>query len=58
MPYPENLDHHFVVDTTRCDFYAMDCYRILAEDKMAQMLADEVIVASTNVDGTERAPMQ
>ena len=33
MPYPENLDHHFVVDPTKFDFYAMDCYRHLAEDK-------------------------
>ena len=43
MPYPENLDHHFVVDPTKFDFYAMDCYRQLAEDRMAETLADEVI---------------
>jgi len=35
MPYPENIGHHFVVDPTKFDFYAMDCYRQLAEDKMA-----------------------
>ena len=58
MPYPENLDHHFVVDPTKFDFYAMDCYRMLAEDKMAETLADEVIGASTDFDGTERAPMR
>jgi hypothetical protein len=58
MPYPENLDHHFVVDPTKFDFYAMDCYRMLAEDKMAETLADEVIQASTDFDGTERAPMR
>jgi hypothetical protein len=58
MPYPENLDHHFVVDPTKFDFYAMDCYRMLAEDKMAETLADEVIRASTDFDGTERAPMR
>ena len=58
MPYPENLDHHFVVDPTKFDFYAMDCYRMLAEDKMAENLADEVIRASTDFDGTERAPMR
>ena len=58
MPYPENLDHHFVVDPTKFDFYAMDCYRQLAEDKMAENLADEVIRASTDFDGTERAPMR
>jgi hypothetical protein len=46
MPYPDNLDHHFVVDPTKFDFYSMDCYRHLAE----------VIQASTDFDGTERAP--
>src|ERR1700755_3004128 len=25
MPYPDNLDHHFVVDPTKYDFYMMDC---------------------------------
>jgi hypothetical protein len=34
MPYPENLDHHFVVDPTKCDFYAMDCYRMLADTRL------------------------
>ncbi len=56
--YPENLDHHFVVDPTKFDFYAMDCYRQLAEDKMAETLAEEVIRKSTDFDGTERAPMR
>lgn len=25
LPYPENLDHHFVVDPMKFDYYAMDC---------------------------------
>jgi tetratricopeptide (TPR) repeat protein len=58
MPYPDNLDHHFVVDPTKFDFYAMDCYRHLADDRLAQTLASEVIQASTDFDGTERAPMR
>ena len=58
MPYPENLDHHFVVDPTKFDFYAMDCYRHLGEDRMAETLADEVIRSSTDFDGSERAPMR
>ena len=33
MPYPENIGHHFVVDPTKFDFYAMDCYRQLAETR-------------------------
>jgi hypothetical protein len=58
MPYPENLDHHFVVDPTKFDFYAMDCYRMLADDKMAENLANEVVQASTDFDGKERAPIR
>ncbi len=58
MPYPENLDHHFVVDPTKFDFYAMDCYRMLADDKMAENLASEVIQNSTDFDGRERAPVR
>jgi hypothetical protein len=58
MPYPENLDHHFVVDPAKYDFYAMDCYRILGEDRMAKNLAQEVIRAGTSYDGAERSPMR
>jgi tetratricopeptide (TPR) repeat protein len=58
LPHPANLDHHFVVDPTKFDFYAMDCYRKLGEDRLAVTLADEVIQASTDHDGTERAPMR
>ena len=37
----------------------MDCYRHLAEDRLAEdRLASEVIQASTDFDGTERAPMR
>jgi hypothetical protein len=32
-------DHHFVVDPSKFDFYVMDCYRILREDKLAQTYA-------------------
>ena len=58
LPYPDNLDNHFVVDPTKFDFYAMDCYRMLTEDKLAKNLANEVIQAATDFDGTERAPMR
>nr|WP_257018921.1 XRE family transcriptional regulator [Streptomyces sp. TLI_235] len=58
MPYPENLDNHFVVDPAKYDFYAMDCYRMLGENKLATALAEEVIRASTDYDGTERSPMR
>jgi hypothetical protein len=58
LPYPDNLDNHFVVDPAKFDFYAMDCYRVLGEDRLAQTLAEEVIRASTDFDGTERSPMR
>ena len=47
-----------MVDPTKYDFYAMDCYRTLADNQMAENLADEVIQASTDFDGKERAPMR
>jgi len=47
-----------VVDPTKFDYYAMDCYRTLGVNAMAETLADEVIQASTDFDGRERAPMR
>ncbi|MFE7665999.1 XRE family transcriptional regulator [Streptomyces celluloflavus] len=58
MPHPENLDNHFVVDPAKFDFYAMDCYRLVGEDKLAGTLAAEVLRAGTDFDGTERKPMR
>lgn len=58
MPYPDNLDHHFVVDPAKFDFYAMDCYRLVREDRMARSLAEEVLRAGTDFDGSERLPMR
>lgn len=57
-PYPDNLDNHFVVDPAKYDFYAMDAYRMLGENKLARNLAEEVIRAGTDYDGTERSPMR
>jgi transcriptional regulator with XRE-family HTH domain len=58
MDYPENLDHHFVVDPAKFDYYSMDCYRILGEDKRAETLAGEVIRVGTNYLGEELNPMR
>lgn len=58
LPYPEDLDHHFVVDPAKFDFYAMDCYRILGDNERASIYADEVIRSSIDFNGTERAPMR
>lgn len=58
LPYPESIEDHFVVDPAKYDFYRMDCYRKVGEDELAEQLAGEVIRASTDWDGTERAPMR
>jgi tetratricopeptide (TPR) repeat protein len=58
LPYPENLDNHFVVDPAKFDFYAMDCYRVVGEDQLAEIAAQEVITSSTDFDGTLRKPMR
>lgn len=47
-----------MVDPAKFDFYAMDCYRLLGEDRFAKNLADEVIRAGTDFDGSERLPMR
>lgn len=58
MPYPDNIDNHFVVDPSKFDFYAMDCYRHVGENKLARTLANEVIRVNTDFNGEERAPMR
>lgn len=58
MPYPSNVDHHFVVDPGKFDFYAMDCYRLVGENRLASGLAEEVLRTGTDFDGTERSPMR
>lgn len=65
MPYPDNVDNHFVVDPSKWDFYSMDCYRLLGasrpdgvENSLARQYAEDVIRLGTDYDGTERAPMR
>jgi tetratricopeptide (TPR) repeat protein len=58
MPYPDNLDNHFVVDPAKYDYYSMDCYRILGEDRRAETLAAEVLRVGTSYNGEETSPMR
>jgi hypothetical protein len=58
LPYPERPDNHFVVDPDKWDFYAMDTYRIVGEDTLAERNAREVIRRSTNADGFVSSPMR
>ncbi|WP_050994185.1 hypothetical protein [Streptomyces violaceusniger] len=34
LPYPENIEDHFVVDPAKYDFYRMDSYRKVGEDRL------------------------
>ncbi|WP_327416431.1 XRE family transcriptional regulator [Streptomyces sp. NBC_01233] len=58
MPYPENVQNHFVVDPNKWDFYSMDCYRKVGDNQIAETLAREVLRAGVDFDGTERSPMR
>jgi tetratricopeptide (TPR) repeat protein len=58
LPYPDNVDNHFVVDPEKWDFYTMDAYRHVGEDQLAETYANAVLESATDPDGTERAPMR
>ncbi|MBB5789875.1 XRE family transcriptional regulator [Jiangella mangrovi] len=54
LPYPDNVAHHFVVDPAKFDFYAMDVYRIVGVDSVAESLAQEILKSGF----AHRAPMR
>lgn len=58
LPYPDRPDNHFVVDPDKFDFYAMDCYRIVGDNNLAAMHAQEIIRRGTAADGSEILPMR
>jgi tetratricopeptide (TPR) repeat protein len=58
LPYPERPDNHFVVDPDKFDFYAMDCYRLIGDDDLAEMHAREIVRKTTAPDGTDLSPMR
>jgi transcriptional regulator with XRE-family HTH domain len=58
LPYPERTDNHFVVDPDKFDFYAMDCYRLIGDNSLAEMHAKEIVRKTTNADGSLRSPMR
>jgi tetratricopeptide (TPR) repeat protein len=58
LPYPEHIENHFVVDPDKFDFYAMDCYRLIGDDNLAEMHAREILRKTTNPGGTSRSPMR
>lgn len=58
LPYPDRPDNHFVVDPDKFDFYAMDCYRLIGNDTMAEMHALETVRKTTAFDGRPLSPMR
>lgn len=58
LPYPERPDNHFVVDPDKFDFYAMDCYRLIGDDNLAEMHAQETIRKTIASDGSNLSPMR
>ncbi|MEV6903085.1 hypothetical protein [Amycolatopsis sp. NPDC051372] len=58
LEYPANIDNHFVVDPSKYDFYAMDCYRHIGEDRLARELSEEVIRVSSGFQDQNRWPMR
>ncbi|MFJ6894091.1 hypothetical protein [Streptomyces hokutonensis] len=35
LPRPDHLEHHFIIDPDKWDFYEMDAYRLLRNDERA-----------------------
>ncbi|WP_426566345.1 XRE family transcriptional regulator [Angustibacter sp. McL0619] len=58
LPYPDDVRNHFVVDPMKFDFYAMDCYRMAGDDRLAAGLANEVILAGLDHSGRVLSPMR
>ncbi|APU19281.1 helix-turn-helix domain-containing protein [Actinoalloteichus sp. GBA129-24] len=56
--HPTRPENHFVIDPTKWDFYAMDCYRLVGDDTRAADHAHEVLRLSRLPHGAERSPMR
>lgn len=58
LPLPERPENHFIVDPDKFDFYAMDCYRLIEDNELAEMHAQQIISNSTAHDGSLTSPMR
>lgn len=58
LTYPDRPDNHFVIDPDKFDFYAMDCYRLVGNDTLAELHAKETIRKTTGYDGSDLSPMR
>ena len=58
LPYPDRPDNHFIIDHEKFDYYAMDCYRVVGDDAMAEAKAREVLRRSAPEGQAPVAPMR
>jgi hypothetical protein len=56
--HPLRPENQFVIDPTKWDFYAMDCYRLVGDNERAAEHAEAVLKLSRKADGSERSPMR
>jgi hypothetical protein len=56
--HPTRPDNHFVIDPTKWDFYAMDCYRLGGDNTRAVEHAQEILRLSQRPHGSDRSPMR
>jgi transcriptional regulator with XRE-family HTH domain len=56
--HPSHPENHFVIDPDKWDFYAMDCYLMVGENKRATEHAHSVLELSERPDGTDKSPMR
>lgn len=58
LPDPVHPDHHFVIDPAKADFYAVDVYRHLGADSLAEEYAYGVLDYAELPNGAIRSPMR
>jgi len=58
LPIPTRPENHFIVDPDKFDFYAMDCYRLVGDDTLAEMHAREIVRKTTGAGGENLSPMR
>lgn len=58
LPTSVNPSNHFVVDPSKWNFLAMDCYRVAGRDDRAIECANQIVRDYTLPDGTVRSPMR
>jgi hypothetical protein len=57
-PEPINVRNHFSIDPIKASFYAMDAYRVIGANDLADTRATSVMLTSTGYDGRVTSPMR